>query len=131
VPVRIGIDLVSVASVQESIDRYADRYLHRVYTERELSDCTGADGLDAARLAARFAAKEAAVKVLRPAPDVAVPWSAIEVRRPDGGGGWVELVLREPAQSLAQSARLDGWSVSLSHENGYASAVVAAELPKE
>lgn len=122
----MGIDLVSVAAVQESIDLFADRYLERVYTAREIADCTGPAGPDPQRLAARFAAKEAVVKVLRPGRGVAVPWSAIEVlRSPEG---WTGLALHDRAQSLAQAGRLDGWSVSLSHESGYAGAVVAAEV---
>jgi holo-[acyl-carrier protein] synthase len=120
----VGIDLVSVAAVQESIDRFADRYLARVYTPAELTDCDG----DAGRLAARFAAKEAAVKVLRPKPDEAVPWLAIETRRT--AGGWAELTLHREAEGLAQTAGLEGWSVSISHETGYATAVVTAEVRK-
>jgi holo-[acyl-carrier protein] synthase len=125
VPHRIGIDLVSITAVEEAIAQFADRYLERIYTPRELSDCSGPDGPDAARLAARFAAKEAALKVLRPRRDQAVPWLSIEVRRTDDG--WPELVLLGTAAELAQTAVLDEWSVSLTHENGYASAVVVAE----
>ena len=126
-PVRVGIDLVSVGSVQESVRTHAGRYLQRVYTEREVSDCRTGDGdaVDAQRLAARFAAKEAAIKVLRPR-DEAVPWSSIEVRRDPGG--WVDLELSGAAAALAHRAGLDGWAVSLTHEDGYASAVVVAEV---
>src|SRR3954453_8733387 len=119
---RVGLDLVSVAAVRESIERYDDRYLGRVYTARELEET----GADPARLAARFAAKEAVMKVLRPTSDDAVPWSSIEVTR--SPGGWPELVLHGPAQALAREARLDGWSISLTHEDGYGGAMAAAEV---
>jgi holo-[acyl-carrier protein] synthase len=124
VPQRVGIDLVSIEAVEQSIARFADRYLERVYTEQELADCAGADGPDASRLAARFAAKEAAIKVLRPANGQAVPWRDIEITRAEGG--WAEIGLRGPAAELAQVAVLDEWAVSLTHENGYAAAVVFA-----
>jgi holo-[acyl-carrier protein] synthase len=126
---RVGIDLVSIDSVSESIERFGDHYLNRIYTEREQQESGGVDGPDAASLAARFAAKEAAVKVLRPAPDDAVGWLDIEVQSVPGAG-WTQIELSGRALDLAQSGGLDEWSVSLTHENGYAAAVVAAEVKR-
>ena len=118
---RVGIDLTSVVHVREAIAAHGDRYLQRVYTEQELLDCAG----DPARLAGRFAAKEAAIKVLRPREDTALPWSDIEVlRRP---GGHVELRLAGLALRRAEQEGLEGFAVSLSHEGDSACAVVLAE----
>jgi holo-[acyl-carrier protein] synthase len=125
VAVRVGIDLVSVQAVRESLRTHEDRYLERVYTAREVTECRTADGMDAERLAARFAAKEATLKVLRPR-DGGVPWSAIEVLRDPGG--WVDLVLTGAAAELAEAAGVAELAVSLTHEGGFASAVVVAEL---
>ena len=122
--VRVGIDLVSVAAVRDSVRDHGDRYLARVYTEAELADCRGATGIMPERLAARFAAKEAALKVLRPAGQP-VPWNKIEVVRHPAG--WVELKLSGPAATLASDARLTGFTLSMSHEEDYATAVVVAE----
>jgi len=124
-PFRVGVDLVAVESVQESIRTHAEHYLTRVYTEREIADCTTPAGVDAQRLAARFAAKEAALKVLRPG-EVGLSLRAIEVRRTPGG--WVELELSGPAAALALDAGLENFALSLTHEGGYASAVVIADL---
>jgi holo-[acyl-carrier protein] synthase len=124
-PFRVGVDLVAVESVQESIQTHAEHYLTRVYTEREIADCTTPAGVDAQRLAARFAAKEAALKVLRPG-DVGLSLRAIEVRRTPGG--WVELELSGPAAALALDAGLENFALSLTHDGGYASAVVIADL---
>lgn len=121
---RVGIDLVSVDSVRGSIEAHASRYLERVYTARELSDCQTGEDVDPERLAGRFAAKEAALKVLRPG-DEAVPWHAIEVHR--NPGGWVELELSGPAAELAANAGVKGLALSIAHETGFASAVVVAE----
>lgn len=123
--VRVGIDLVSVQSVLDSLRSHQERYLERVYTAREVTECRTADGMDAERLAARFAAKEATLKVLRPR-DGGVPWSAIEVLRDPGG--WVDLELSGAAAELAAAAGVAELAVSLSHEGGFASAVVIAEL---
>jgi holo-[acyl-carrier protein] synthase len=125
VPVRVGIDLVSVETVAESIRTHADHYLQRVYTERELSDCRTAEGVSAERLAARFAAKEATLKVLRPREE-GISLREIEVRRDPAG--WVDLALDGPAAALATEAGVTGLAVSLTHEDGYASAVVIAEM---
>ena len=122
---RVGIDLVSVDAVEASIRAHADRYLQRIYTPRELAECGSEEGLDTQRLAARFAAKEATIKVLRPG-DEPVPWRDIEVQRDPGG--WTELQLGGRAARLAERAGVAGLAVSLTHEDGYASAVVVAEI---
>ena len=121
---RAGIDLVSVAAVAESVREHGERYLKRVYTEAELNDCQGPEGPLAERLAARFAAKEATLKVLRPA-DEAIPWSEIEVVRERSG--WVTLALAGRALGAADSQGLKDFAVSISHEGAYATAVVVAE----
>jgi len=123
--VRVGIDLVAVAAVRESIDVHADRYLNRIYTDRELGDCRTPEGVDALRLAARFAAKEATLKVLRP-DEEGISWRSIEVRRHPAG--WVELSLSGRAAALAEQAGVSDLALSLTHEDGFASAVVVAEL---
>jgi len=125
-PLRVGIDLVSADSVRESIREHGDRYLARVYTDAELRDCETPAGPDPERLAARFAAKEATVKVLRPGRDDAVPLRSIEVRRDPAG--WVELRLLGQAAELAANAGVTDLALSFSHEAGFVSAVVIAEV---
>ncbi len=120
---RVGIDLVSVDTVTESIRNHGERYLKRIYTDTELHDCQGAVGPTPERLAARFAAKEATLKVLRPA-DESIPWRDIEVVRHPSG--WVELKLSGRAAVLAAAQGLGDLALSMSHEAGYATAVVAA-----
>jgi holo-[acyl-carrier protein] synthase len=102
---------------------HGEHYLRRIYTEAERHDCLGPDGPVPERLAARFAAKEAALKVLRPAQE-AIPWRDIEVvRHPTG---WVELKLGGRAAASAAGQGLDEFTLSISHEAGFATAVVAA-----
>jgi holo-[acyl-carrier protein] synthase len=111
---------VSVPAVEESIREHGARYLERVFTPRELADCGG----DAQRLAARFAAKEATLKVLRPTQGVS--WLSIEVIRDPAG--WVGLELGGVAAELAEEAGIVGLALSLTHEGEYAAAVVVAEI---
>jgi holo-[acyl-carrier protein] synthase len=118
---RVGIDLTSVEQVRDAVRVHGERYLRRIYTPAELADCAG----DPARLAGRFAAKEAALKVLRPGRSEALPWSEIEVlRAPDGQ---VELRLAGRAAAHATAHGLADFAVSLSHEGDAACAVVVAQ----
>jgi holo-[acyl-carrier protein] synthase len=121
--VRVGADLVAVRSVAESIECFGDRYLRRIYTEHEIASCDGLPAVASAGLAARFAAKEAALKVLRPSghrPD----WLSIEVVRHTEG--WCSISLHGYAAALAAEAGIDELAVSLTHEEGVAAAVVVA-----
>jgi holo-[acyl-carrier protein] synthase len=124
-PSRVGIDLIAVESVEESIRTHDERYLNRVYTQRELADCRTSAGIDAERLAARFAAKEATMKILRPGA-VAVPWNSIGVRRDPGCAP--ELELTGSAATLAGDVGISDFAVSLTHDGGFAAAVVVARI---
>jgi holo-[acyl-carrier protein] synthase len=122
---RVGTDLVDVADVADSVARFGRAYLDRVFTPGELAstrrdpvadgDQPAADGL-----AARFAAKEAVIKVLRPG-DARPDWRTIEIHR--SSDGWCEVTLSGAAAELAEAAGLDDLAVSMTHEGGMASAV--------
>jgi holo-[acyl-carrier protein] synthase len=126
-PIRVGIDLTSVSGVQDSISTHAERYLERVYTDAELAECRTPGGLDAERLAARFAVKEATMKVLRPTEHDAVPWTEIEVRHADASDA-VEVDLTGRAAALAAASGIGELAASLTHEAEFAAAVVVAEM---
>jgi holo-[acyl-carrier protein] synthase len=120
---RVGTDLVPVEHVADSVARFGDRYVGRVYTAHEVSCCQGTPSVVAAGLAARFAAKEATIKVLRPVgnqPD----WRSIEIRRDPGG--WCDVHLTDEAARMAREQGISNLAVSLTHEAGMAAAVVVA-----
>ncbi len=121
---RVGIDLVSVQSVESSLQTHGRRYLDRVYTAREQSDCRHDEGFDAERLAARFAAKEAVMKVLR--PPAAVPWNSIGVRREPRG--WASIEMTGAAAERASELEITDFALSLTHEDGLAAAAVVATM---
>src|ERR1700733_299988 len=123
--IRVGLDLVSVQTVAESLNAHGDRYLARIYTAAEVADCRTGDTVDPQRLAARFAAKEATFKVLH-VGDEAVAWTDVEgVRHPTG---WGSLSLSGRAATLAEAAGIRELALSLSHEQGCAAAVVIADI---
>jgi holo-[acyl-carrier protein] synthase len=119
----VGADVVAVHQVADSIASFGARYTDRVYTPHEIASCAGSPAVTSAGLAARFAAKEATLKVLRPEghrPD----WRSIEVRRHPAG--WCTMSLSGHAAALADRAGIRELAVSLSHEGGIAMAVVVA-----
>jgi holo-[acyl-carrier protein] synthase len=116
---RVGIDLVKVASVREAIEEHGQRYLDRVFTAGEQERCKG----QALRLAARLAAKEATMKVLQPRAADPLPWTDIEVVRPAGDAS-PAIALHRRAAELADRAGITALSLSFTHEDEYAAAVV-------
>ncbi len=120
---RVGIDLTAVDDVRNSLDRQGDSYLRRLFTEHEVASSEGAAGPSADSLAARFAAKEAVVKVLRP-NGLRPAWRDIEIHRHASGA--CDIVLHGGAAALAEAQGIDQMSISMSHEAGLAVAVVVA-----
>lgn len=121
-PIDVGLDLVRVADVEASLDgEQGHRYLARIFTEREVGDCTSGDAIDAARLAGRFAAKEATLKVISSGED-GISMRDIEVRRE--ASGRVHLELHGAAAALASSLGVRELALSITHEAGFAAAVV-------
>ena len=116
--VRVGIDVASVAAVEESLSRHGETYVRRVYTPVEVSSC-GRSAAFAGRLAGRFAAKEAVVKALA-LTDVPIDLREIEI---DGGSGRHVVRLAGRAADVARRAGLVDLSVSISLGATFASAV--------
>jgi holo-[acyl-carrier protein] synthase len=121
----VGIDLVMVSRVEESLARFGERFLRRVFTEGEIAYATSAPAATAERLAARFAAKEAAIKAIGFGDaHVGVGWRDIEIVREDSGQ--CRLILHGAARAAADDAGVAELSVSLTHEGDYSAAVVLA-----
>ena len=117
----VGIDTVALAHLSESLDAFGERFTQRLFTPAEQADAAAEATGRVARLAARFAAKEATIKALG-LSDVGVDWRHIEVRRAADGAPTLHLQGRALAQ--AQALGVHGLSVSLSHDGGQACAVV-------
>ena len=121
---RVGHDVVLVRTVADAISRFGDAYLRRIYTDAELAPLANEPPtVTAGRVAARFAAKEAVMKVLHTG-DEWPDFHEIEVLRQPGG--WCELQLSGRALARAEAEGLFGFSVSITHDGEYAAATVAA-----
>ena len=126
-PRRIGFDIVEVEEIEEALRQEPERYLQRVYTDREVEACRRGGVVNGRRLAQRFAAKEAVMKLLGAAPDDPLPWRAIEILEEAPGCARVEL--HGEAIVLAARAGIADLSVSLTHAAGCAAAVVIGAAP--
>ncbi|MFJ4220996.1 holo-ACP synthase [Curtobacterium luteum] len=118
--IRTGTDLAAVDDVVRGIATHGERYLARIFTDRERAD----SGDDPERLAARFAGKEAVVKLLRPSRADPLPLRDVAVVLDQDGAPIVELT--GAAAALAEAIGCGPVSVSLSHERGLAIATAVA-----
>lgn len=118
---QVGIDLVQISRIAESLDRFGERFLRRVFTADEITYATAAPALTAERLAARFAAKEAVMKALRLVEHPGA-WRDIEVRRSSSGA--CALALHGSVRAAADRVGATSFALSMSHEGDYATAVV-------
>ncbi len=120
--VAVGVDLAEVSEVQRSIDLFGTQYLDRIFTPGEQAQ--SAESSDPTpHLAARFAAKEATIKVLS-VDDAIPPWTSMELKREPSGGSTLQLT--GAAARLALEKGIDSLLVTLSHESDMAIAVVVA-----
>jgi holo-[acyl-carrier protein] synthase len=120
---RTGIDVVEIGRIDESLQRFGTRFMRRLFRDDEIAYALSADGQVSQRLAARFAAKEAAIKAFG-LSETGVAWRDIEVRRqPDGA---CSLALHGRAAERATELGVSEIALSLSHDGDYAAAVVTA-----
>ncbi|MEW5957688.1 MAG: holo-ACP synthase [Chloroflexota bacterium] len=116
----IGVDIVEIERLAQSVARFGDRFLQRVYTEQELAYCHGR----ITSLAARWAAKEAVAKALGTGIGE-VGWHEIEVVSEDNCRP--TLRLHGAAAALAARRGISAFAISLSHAKEYAVAFVVGE----
>ncbi len=122
---RVGTDVEAIDDIRQAIERFQHRYVGRVFTAHEVESSGGLAHDPAPGLTARFAAKEAVIKVLRPT-GVAPAWREIEIVKDDGG--WCTISLSGRARQLADEQQLHSFEVSLSHAAGIGTATVLAAV---
>jgi len=118
-PLRIGVDLIDVARITETLAKHGERFLARCFTPGERLYCDGGPE----RLAARLAAKEAVGKALGTGIGD-ISWVEIEISGDERGRPVLQL--HGTAARLAESLGLRNWEISLSHTATQAIAFVVA-----
>ncbi|HZR04497.1 MAG TPA: holo-ACP synthase [Candidatus Udaeobacter sp.] len=122
--IGIGVDLVECARIQRSIDRFGDRFLHRVFTDGEI-EYSRSMKFPARHLAARFAAKEAVSKAFGTGIGKAMGWRDIDIQKKPSGEPF--LVLSGSAQELAKKRGVTSALITLSHTEHHAMASIVLE----
>jgi holo-[acyl-carrier protein] synthase len=120
----VGTDLIETRRVRESIDRFGERFLERIFTAGEIAYCTRKKNA-AESFAARFAAKEAGAKALGTGISRGVSWKEFEVKREVSGRPTLHLSGR--AAELAGAMGVRRVQLSLTHSRELAMAVVVTE----
>ena len=122
--VGTGIDIAEVPRIAESIQQFGERFLRRIFTDQEIRYCDSkANRVE--RFAARFAAKEAAMKALGTGWSRGVRWRDIEVWRSPGSRPTIRF--HGKAAEFAASLNATNVSLSLSHTPEQAIASVILE----
>lgn len=122
--VGTGVDVAEVNRIRESIERFGERFLRRVFTEGEVEYCER----KASRFesyAARFAAKEAGMKALGTGWNHGVRWRDIEVVRPRGQRPTIKF--HGQAAAFAEKLGTKNISLSITHTRDQALAHVILE----
>ncbi|MCA9300528.1 MAG: holo-ACP synthase [Phycisphaerales bacterium] len=118
---RHGIDIVEVERIAEMRRRHGERFLERCFTPDERAYASRSRRIDE-HLAARFAAKEAALKAIGTGWRNGIAWTDVEVVRE--ADGQPRLRWHGMARRIASSLGVTEWSLSMSHTSRYATASV-------
>jgi holo-[acyl-carrier protein] synthase len=107
-----GVDIVETARIQDSLDKFGERFLKRCFWPDEVAYCQSMK-YPALHFAARFAAKEAISKAFGTGIGKQLGWQDMEIRKRDSGAPFV--ALHEKGEQLAQARGVVEIFVSLSH----------------
>lgn len=117
--IKCGVDIIEISRVKESIESLGERFINRIFTEKEIEYCESKKAQKYQHYAARFAAKEAAFKALswKLEDKYAICWKDIEVVDNEQGRPSLNII----GMNLDDIENID---ISLSHCKEYAVANV-------
>jgi holo-[acyl-carrier protein] synthase len=120
----VGIDIIEVARIRSSYERFGERFVNRILLPNEIAYCLS-HKVPAPFLAARFAAKEAISKAFGTGIGAQLGWQDMEVGRKESGEPFV--ILHEGGKKLLQERNARVVLISLSHTQEHAAAVAILE----
>ena len=125
-----GIDLVDCPRIEEMIKRHGERFVNRVFTANEQAYAE-ANKNSIEKLAGRFAAKEAILKLIGTGWRGKIAWTDIEVI--NNPMGQPEITLSGEVEKLADKLGIKHISVSITHTANFAiaSAVALAQSDED
>ena len=119
-----GIDIIEVARIAASYEKFGERFVNRILLPDEIAYCFTHKN-PAPFLAARFAAKEAVSKAFGTGIGAALGWRDMEIQRRESGEPFV--VLHGKGAELFSARRARQLRISLSHTEHYAAATAVLE----
>src|SRR5207247_6747699 len=120
----IGIDIIEVARIKASHEKFGERFANRILLPDEIAYCLSHKN-PAPFLAARVAAKEAISKAFGTGIGAQLGWQDMEIGRKETGEPFV--ILHGAGQKLLAMRGGRAVLVSLSHTQAHASAVAILE----
>lgn len=113
----LGVDLVEVPRIKHLVEKWSDRFLERVFTDREIDYCLS-NRRRYEHLSGRFAVKEAIIKAI----GRKIPWKSIEVDSEPGGKPFARVSAQE--SGLPRVGKIH---ISITHTERYALAIALLE----
>jgi holo-[acyl-carrier protein] synthase len=120
----VGIDLIEVARIASSFEKFGEQFVNRILLPDEIAYCLS-HRKPAPFLAARFAAKEAISKAFGTGIGAALGWQDMEIRRKESGEPFV--VLHGKGRDLFEARGAKSLHISLTHTENYAVATAILE----
>lgn len=120
----IGIDIIEVARVAASHEKFGERFLNRILHPAEIAYCLSHKN-PAPFLAARFAGKEAISKAFGTGIGATLGWHDMEICRKESGEPF--MVMHGKGKELVEKRSARAMLISLSHTGNYAAAVAVLE----
>ena len=122
--ISIGIDIIEVARIREVLLR-TPRFAERVFTAAERTYCDSRGVVAAQHYAARFAAKEAALKALQTGWRGGIGWQDVEIAARESGAPY--LIFRGQVLEVFEKFGATATHLSISHTSEHAIAQVILE----
>ncbi|HEX3890000.1 MAG TPA: holo-ACP synthase [Verrucomicrobiae bacterium] len=119
-----GIDIIEVARIKSSLERFGERFGERILLPDETAYCLSHKN-PAPFVAARFAAKEAISKAFGTGINEQLGWRDMEIAHKESGEPFV--ILHGKGKILFESRGAKKLHVSLSHTQNYAAAMAVLE----
>ncbi len=120
----VGIDIIEVARIVASLERFGHRFGERILSPDEIAYCLGHQS-PAPFVAARFAAKEAISKAFGTGIGAQLGWQDMEIAHRESGEPFV--ILHGKGEKLFEARRAKNIFVSISHTQQYAAVVAVLE----
>ena len=120
--IKTGIDIIEVTRIEQNVDKYGEKFLKRIFTEKEINYCESRNVQKYQSYAGRFAAKEAVFKAISPIINnkYDIGWKNIEILKKQDGRPYVNLL-----NMNLSKVKID---ISISHVKDVATATAVATV---